>query len=69
MTDLKITLAAARVNAGYTQDDVAKALHVGKKTVGNWEKGKVTPSFVALTALSNLYKMPIDNIFLPKQSS
>lgn len=66
---LQITLAAARVNAGYTQDAVARELHVSKKTVVNWEKGKVIPKFIVLTTLSNLYNIPIDNIYLPQKST
>lgn len=66
---LQITLAAARVNAGLTQDEVSRELKVSKNTVVNWEKGKVIPTFIVLTALSNLYKIPIDNISLPKKST
>lgn len=69
MRSVKITLAAARVNAGMTQEDVAKKLKVSKKTVINWEKGIVTPSFATLDTLSRLYKMPLDYIFLPKKSA
>ena len=65
METLQISLAAARVNANLTQAEVSKALQVSKSTVINWEKGKVTPSLIALTALSNLYGIPIDNIILP----
>ena len=43
MSDLKITWAAARVNAGLTQDDVSKAMHVTKNTVVAWEKYKTEP--------------------------
>lgn len=69
MESLKISLAAARVNANLTQDDVSKELHVGKRTVVNWEKGISVPSFIALTALSNLYGISIDNIILPTKST
>lgn len=67
--NLRISLAAARVNAELTQDAVAKELHVSKTTIINWEKGKVIPSFMVLTTLSNLYKIPIDNISLPQKST
>lgn len=64
---LMISLAAARVNAGLTQDDVASRLHVGKQTVVNWEQGKSEPKVSQGKQLSELYNMPLDNIiFLPK---
>lgn len=66
---LKISLAAARVNAGLTQEDVAKEFKVSKQTIINWEKGKIEPSLFILKALSERYQIPIDNIFLPKKST
>lgn len=69
MKNLQISLAAARVNAKLTQDEVSKQLHVSKQTVVNWEKGKATPTFIVLSALSNLYGIPIDNIILPSKST
>ena len=70
---LQITLAAARVNAGMTQEDVAERMHVRIFAflwgVINWEKGKVSPAFATLQALSALYRIPIDNIFLPVKST
>lgn len=62
---LQISLAAARVNAGLTQDDVAEKLHVSKQTVVNWEKGKSTPNFATLNELARLYNIPLENIRLP----
>ena len=69
MQNVKISLAAARVNSKLTQEDVAKSLKVSKKTVINWEKGAVTPSFAILDTLSRLYNMPLDYIFLPTKST
>lgn len=69
METLQISLAAARVNAGLTQEEVAKKMKISKNTLINWEKGKSTPSFASLQALSYLYKMPTDNIFLPIKST
>lgn len=62
MSDLKITWAAARVNAGLTQDDVSKAMHVTKNTVVAWEKYKTEPSISQGRLLSELYRIPLDNI-------
>lgn len=69
MEKLQITLAAARVNAGLTQSDVASKMHVSKRTIVNWEKGIVIPSFANIHALSGLYNIPEDNIFLPNKST
>ena len=69
METLKISLAAARVNAGLTQEDVAKMLSVSNKTVGNWETGKIIPNSATIYALSEIYKIPKDNIFLPIKST
>lgn len=69
MEKLQISLAAARVNAGMTQEDVAKELHISKQTVVNWEKGKVIPNFATLNTLSSLYRISMDNIFLPTAST
>lgn len=69
MEKLQISLAAARVNAQMTQEDVAREMHVSKNTVLNWEKGKVLPNFATLQALSILYKIPANYIFLPQKST
>ena len=69
MKKLQISLAAARVNANMTQDDVAKALKVSKQTVVNWEKGNTEPKMAQSRQLSNLYNMPLDFIFLPCKSN
>lgn len=63
MENLRISLAAARVNAGLTQEDVAKKLNVGKQTVVSWEKGETEPKISQGMALSALYKIPLDFIF------
>lgn len=69
MAEIKISLAAARVNANMTQEDVSKAMHVSKQTVVNWENEKVSPSFATMNTLANLYGIPVDNIFLPVKST
>lgn len=69
MDILKISLAAARVNAGLTQEEAANKMKVGKRTIINWEKGIVTPSFADVNLMSQIYNIPIDNIFLPQKST
>lgn len=66
---LKISLKAARVNAEMSQEDVAKALGKAKQTIVNWENGKTAIPAIELQNLCNLYRVPLDCIFLPSQSS
>ena len=66
---IQISLAAARVNAKMTQEDVAKRMKIGKRTIINWEKGTSVPSFSDMNMLSQIYNIPVDNIFLPKKST
>ena len=66
---LQISLAAARVNANLTQEDVARAMQVSKNTIINWEKGKSEPSISQSRELERIYKIPMDYIFLPSVSN
>jgi len=66
---LQISLAAARVNAGMTQKNVADRLGVSKQTIVNWEKGRVVPGIPEIETLARIYKIPQDNIFLPCYST
>ena len=69
-TPIQISLAAARVNAGLTQDDVAREFHISKQTVVNWEKGKTEPKTSQAKQLSELYKIPYDMlIFVPVKAN
>lgn len=62
MEKLRISLAAARVNAELTQSEAAKMLHVSPNTLVAWEKGKAEPSISQGRTLSELYKIPLDSI-------
>lgn len=65
----RVTLKAARVNAGYTQKEVAKMLKVSNKTVSLWECGKTMPKINMVNSICSLYGMSYDDIiFLPNGS-
>lgn len=67
---LRISLAAARVNAKLTQDEAAKALHITKQTLVNWEKGLTQPKIEQAENMSALYNIPYENlIFVPKRTN
>lgn len=69
METLQISLAAARVNAKLTQEEVARKMQVSKQTIINWEKGKVIPKIPEIEMLSRIYNIPQNNIFLPCYST
>lgn len=63
---MKITLKAARVNAGLTQGEVAKKVKKSKNTIVNYESGKRSPDMATGKALAELYGCSVDDlIFLP----
>lgn len=62
MSEFTITIAAARVNAKKTQEDVAKALHVSKQTVGSWENGKTSPTMDKAIRFCELCDVPYDRV-------
>ena len=39
---MKVTIAGARVSAGYTQQELADKMGVSRSTVIAWEKGKAS---------------------------
>ncbi len=63
--DFKITLAAARVNAGFTQAEIARKIGVSCTTVKNWENGRSVPKMNQFQAFCNICKVPMEFIFLP----
>lgn len=59
---LKITLKAARVNAGFNQKEAAKLLNVTNQTLVNWENGKSQPTAGKIDELCRLYDIAYDNL-------
>ena len=65
----KITLKAARINAGYKQKEAAKLLGIGNGTLGSWENGKPFPDAEKIERICSLYSIPYDDIvFLPQST-
>lgn len=64
---MAITLKAARVNAGLTQKEAAKALKISKNTLANYEAYKSKPNIEMAQNIAALYGLSVDGIiFLPK---
>lgn len=66
---IQISMAAARVNARLTQEDVAKRMGVSNKTIVNWENGKIIPKTAQFNMYCEVVGMSPDYILLPKPST
>lgn len=69
MNEFKISMKAARVNAGKTQEELAKALNVSKQTIVSWETGKTSPTVEKARKYCEICNAPYDAIsFLPNSA-
>lgn len=63
---MKLTLRAARVNAGLTQSEAAEKIGVTRDTLRNWEVGKSFPDAIKIGKIEKVYGVGYDDIiFLP----
>lgn len=67
--DRKWRLSACRVNAGYTQREVAEIIGVNEKSVIDWEAGRTTPRMDKAQKLSELYMMPLAYMDFSKEGN
>lgn len=67
--NIRITLKAARVNAGYTQEQVCASIGCTKATLVNWEAGNTSPTVDKAIELAELYKLPLESIDFCRKSS
>lgn len=63
---MAITIKAARVNIGLTQEELAEKMGVSRSTVLDWENGKrlMRPAYLRLFCY--LTKLHEDDIIMPK---
>lgn len=59
----RITLEAARVNAGFNQKEAANKLGVTPVTLRNYESGKTSPNMEMVAKIEKLYHFPAQYIF------
>ena len=60
---LKITLRAARVNAGYKLIEAAKEFGINKDTLSKYEKDSSNIPRKFFIKIEEIYKIPVENIF------
>lgn len=59
---IRISLAAARVNAKLTQKEAARALGLSVVTIQNYESGKTSPTWDIIKQMETVYGIPMDYI-------
>lgn len=64
----KITLRAARVNAGYSLVEAAKQLGIHHETLSKYERDSSHIPRSLFIKLEKLYSMPVEYIFFGNQS-
>ena len=52
----------ARIQKGYTQEQVAENLLVSRQTISNWENGKSLPDIISIIKMSELYEISLDEM-------
>lgn len=66
---VKLTMEAARVNAGLTQAELAEKMGISRATVNNIENGKMEVRPVYLYAFCHIVGVSEDDILLPIKST
>lgn len=52
----------ARIQKGYTQEQVAENLLVSRQTISNWENGRSVPDSDMLIAISEVLEIPVSTL-------
>lgn len=65
---MKVTIKAARVNAGFTLKDAAAKIGVTKETLSRWERGLSSPTLEKVERLAAAYQCTPEDFLYPKIS-
>ena len=53
-------LKDARIESGYTQEQVSEQLDVSRQTISSWENGRTFPDIVSVVSLNDIYDVSLD---------
>lgn len=67
--DRKWRLCACRINAGYTQKEVAGIIGISEQTIIKWEAGETAPKMEYAQKLSELYAVPLAYMDFSKEGN
>lgn len=65
---IQISLEAARVNAGYSQQEAGKLFGVHYQTIAKWESDNSTMPFDQIVKIPTIYGVPSDIIYFGKKN-
>ena len=66
--NIRISLVAARVNAGLKQREMAEIIGVDTTKIYNWENAKSEPTASQLRKISEVSGIPMDFLFVSAKS-
>ena len=64
-----MTLKEARINAGLSVLEAARAMNVSPQAVYQWERGETTPTVANLVGMAGLYCCPVDELLKPGRAN
>lgn len=64
----KVSLEAARVNAGLSRLEASSRIGVSVTTLASYETGKTAPTLPTLKTMCQVYAVPIDSISFAQKS-
>lgn len=56
-------LKELRINHKFTQEELAKKLHITRQAISSWENGRFIPDIEKIYDLANLYNLKIEDIY------
>lgn len=56
-------LRTERIDAGKTQDEIARYLHVTRQTISSWENGRTEPNYNMLRLLAEAIGVEVGKFF------
>lgn len=68
MNKLRVTIKAARINAGLEQKEAAKRIGVTVQTLLNWEKGRTAPTIDLAIKMCEVYGVNLDDLIFLTQN-
>lgn len=64
----KVTLEAARVNAGLSRLEASRRIGISVNTIASYETGRTSPTVQMLKTMCRVYNAPIDSITFVNES-